>query len=132
MVWMRCGGSTLRSGVGVCVAAVGCRRAEGGRYTGARRTLGDGVSGAGEMSGTARGDRGPATESKIAASWRMARSWTFPSVAKGATVNGFARALIKSREVRFASSAEEVWGMAQIWGGDTMVLAMRLAAVDGT
>ena len=71
---MRCGGATLRADVGVCFGAAWRRRAEGARCTGARRTLGDGAHGAGETSGTARGDRGPAAESNIVSSWRMARS----------------------------------------------------------
>ena len=115
MVGMRCGGATLGADAGVCVAAVGSRRAEGARCTGARRTLGDGARGAGETSGTTRGDRGPAAESKIEVSWRMARRWSWPSVAKGAVGNWLARASIKLREACWASLAEDVWGMAQLW-----------------
>ena len=74
MEGMRCGRATLGADAGVCFGAAWRRRAEGARCTGARCTLGDGAHGAGETSGTAGGDRGPATESKIVAIWRMARS----------------------------------------------------------
>ena len=85
--------------------------------------------GAGESSGTARGDRVPATESNIVAIWWMARSWYWPSVVKGATGDGLARAVIKSREARWASLAEDVWVMAQLCGKKSTVLAMHSAAV---
>ena len=68
------------------------------------------------MSGTSGGDRGPAAESKIVASWQMARSWSCPSVAKGVAGDGLYRASIKSREACWESLAEDVWGMAQLWG----------------
>ena len=116
VVGMRCGGATLVAGAGICVAAARRRRAGGARCTGASRTLGDGVRGAGETSGTSGVDKGPAEESKIVASWRMARSWSWKSVAKGAAGEGLAGASIKSRAARWASSAEDVWGMAQLWG----------------
>ena len=132
MVGMRYDGSTIRADATVFVAAAGQRRAEGGRCTGARRTLGDGARGAGEMSGTAGGDQGPAAESKTVASWRMARSWSWPSVAKGAASNRLTRASIKSRAARAVSLAEDLWGMAHLWGGESTVLAMCSAAVDGT
>ena len=74
MVGMRCGRATLGSDAGVCVAAAGRRCAEGACFNGARRTLRDGARGSGETSGTARGYRGLAVESKIVVSWRMARS----------------------------------------------------------
>ena len=82
------------------------------RCTGARRTLGDGARGAGETSGTAGGDREPTAESKIVASWRMACSWSWPSLAKGKAGNRLARALIKSRAARWVLSEEDVLGMA--------------------
>ena len=132
MVRMRCGGAILGTGAGACVAAAGRRRAEGARCTGARRTLGDGARGDGETSGTTGGDRGPAAESKIVASWRMARSWYFPSVEKGATGDRLFRALVKSRSTCWASPTEDVWGMVPLWGVNLTVLAMRLAAVDST
>ena len=95
MVGMRCGGATLRAYAGVCVAAAGCRRAEGSSCTGDRRTLRDGVRGAGERSVTARGDQGPVAESKIVASWRMVCSWSWPSVSKCVAGDRLSRALIK-------------------------------------
>ena len=100
------GGSTLIASAGVCVTAAGSRRAEGARCTGARLTLGDGARGAGETIGTAGGDRRPAAESKILANWRMARSWSWTSVAKGAAGDRLARASIKSQAARWASSTE--------------------------
>ena len=108
---MRCGG--------------GARGAEGERCTGARRTLGDGSRVAGETSGMAGGDRGPATESKIVASWRMARSWSWPIVAKDAAGEGLSRTLIKSRAACWALLEEDVWGMAQLWGKYSTAQGMR-------
>ena len=116
MVKMRCGGATLGAAAGVCVALEGYRSTEGAQYTGSRCTLRDGARGAGETSGTAGGDRGPAAESKIVAIWRMVRSWSWTSVAKGEASNGLARASIKSQAARWASSEEDVWGLAQLWG----------------
>ena len=116
MVMMRCGGATLGADAGVCVAAVGRRRAEGARCTGARRTLVDGARGSGETSGTAGGDRRPAAESKIVESWRMARSWSWPSVAKGAAGDRLARASINLWAARWALLVEDIWGIAQLWG----------------
>ena len=114
---MRCGGGTLGAGDGGCVAAAGRRRTEGAHCTGSRSTLGDGAHGAGERSGTARGDRGLAAESKIVASWQMACSWSWPSVAKGAAGYGLTRVSIKSQPARWVLSGEDVWSMAQFWGG---------------
>ena len=128
---MRCGVATLGDDAGIYVGAEWCRRAKWARCNGARRTIGDGARGAGETSGTAGGDRGPASELKIVASWWMACSWSWPSVTKGAAGDGLARALIKLQAVRWASLAEDVWGMAQLWGGNSTVLAISLAAVDG-
>ena len=116
VVGMICGGYTLGADDGVCVTAAGRRRDEGARCTGASRTLGDGERGAGNTSGTARGYRGLTAESKIVASWRMVRSWYWPSVAKGAAGDGLARASIKSQAAHWALSAEDVWGMAQLRG----------------
>ena len=130
VVGMICGGATLRSDDGVCVAAAGRRRAEGARCNGARRTLGYSACGAGETSGMDGGDRGPEEESKIVESWQMARSWSWTSVAKGAAGDGLARASIKSRAAIWVSSTEDVWGMAQLWGKHSTVLAIRLAAMD--
>ena len=42
------------------------------------------------------GYQGPAAESKIVASWRIVRSWSWPSTAKGAAGDGLARVSIKS------------------------------------
>ena len=116
VVGIRCGGATLGAGAGVYVAVAGRRRADGARCTGEMRTLGDGARGAGETSGTAGGDREPAAESKIVAIWRMVRSWSWTSVAKGEASNGLARASIKSQAAHWASSEEDVWGLAQLWG----------------
>ena len=113
---IKCGGANRGADAGVCVAAAGRRHAEGARCTGARRTLGDGARGAGETSGTAGGDRGPAAELNIVAIWRMARRWSWPRVAKGAAGDRLARASIKSLAARWASSTEDVWGMAQLLG----------------
>ena len=131
MVGMRCGGSTLGADAGVCVTSAGRRRALWAGCTGERRTLKDCACGAGETSGTYTRDRGPAAESKIVASWRMARSWSWPSVAKGAAGENLNRASIKLRAASWALSTEDVWGMAQLWVKKSTVLAMRSAAVDG-
>ena len=110
---MICGGTTLGADAGFCIAAAGRRRIEGVHCTRARRTLRYGARGVGERIGTAGGDRGPATESKIVASWRMTHSSSWPSMEKGAEGDGLDRALIKLRAARWASSTEDVWGMAQ-------------------
>ena len=128
---MRCGGATLGDDAGVCVAAAGRRRAEGAYCTGERHTLGYGACGACETSGTAVGDQGPAAELKIVASWRMTRSWYWPSVAKGATRDGLASASIKSWAARWESLAEDIWSMEKLWGKKLTVLVMHLAAVNG-
>ena len=108
VVGMGCGRDTLGSGDVVCVSAVGRRRAEGERCTGAMRNLGDGACGAGEMTGTAGGDRRPAAESKIVTIWRMARSWSWPSLEKGAVGDRFSRASIKLHAAHWLLSAEDV------------------------
>ena len=69
-----CGGATLEADAGVYFGEAWRRCAEGARCTGARRTLVDSARGAGETSGTAGGDIGPAAESNIVSSWQMARS----------------------------------------------------------
>ena len=92
---MRYDGSTIRADATVCVAAAGQRRAEGGRCTGARRTLGDGAHGDGETSGTAGRDRGPTVESNVVASWRMGRNWSWSIVANGVAGDRLDRASIK-------------------------------------
>ena len=94
MVGIRCGVATLGAHAVICIVVAGRMRAGRVRCTGTRHTLRDGAREAGGTSDTAGGDRGPAAESKIVASWQIVHSWSWPSVAKGGAGNGLARTLI--------------------------------------
>ena len=126
---MRCGVATFGADAGFFVAAAGRRRDEGPCYTGERHTLRYGVCGAGEMSGTAGGDQGPAAQSKFVASLQMVRSWSWSRVAKGAAGDRLARTSIKLWAARWASLAEDIWSMANC-GEKSTVLVIHLSDVD--
>jgi hypothetical protein len=66
---------------------------------------------------------------KMSASFRMACSCSWPSVAKGAAGEGLARASRRARAASVAASEEDVFGTGQSWGKDSTVLAMRSARV---
>ena len=127
---MRCGIATIRVGRGVGVAATGRSLEDVARWEGAMCTLGYGACGYGTTSGAPGGDRGLAVESKIVASWQMARSWSWPSVSKGVAGDGFAIVSIKLQAACWASSAEDVFWHDKIVQKNLTVLVMRLAAMD--
>jgi hypothetical protein len=72
-----------------------------------------------------------ATRSKILASWVSACSWASPKCAKGAAEFGCWSACVKAAAAAAAraAAAEDVFGIWQLWGGDSTVSAMRSAAV---
>ena len=72
----------------------------------------------------------PVSEKK-SASCRMASMVWVQKQEKGATSAGFARASARRLDVSVAASAEDIAGMAPLWGGNCTVLAMRSPCVSG-
>ena len=61
----------------------------------------------------------------------IARSWSSPTVAKGAAGAGLERASARARAALVAASIEEVLGTGQSCGKNSTVLATRSARVFG-
>ena len=103
----------------------------GGTRAGTGDALGEGgaASGAGTLGGVTVSTGGEVAAAKIVARSSSAWSWDWPKVAKGAAGDGCLSALIRDWAERSATSAEEVLGMAQLWGKNWTVLAIRSEAV---
>ena len=67
---------------------------------------------------------------KILASFRMSYMVWAPKQEKGAAVAGFSRASDRRLDASVAASAEDIAGMAPLWGENWTVLVMRSPCVS--